>query len=215
MNLRIAVTVLVCALACETAPPPEEESLEEAPVDAAARLDRYTTVRLTTDTAALTDSERKMIPHLVRAAEAIDRTYWEQAYGDKEKLLSSLGTEAERRYAEINYGPWDRLDGDAPFLPGFGEKPKGARFYPLDATKEEIEAASETPEGQDLLSHYTVVERDAARKLRAVPYAVRWKAPFERAAALLGEEPLGTRDLAAVPVESGDVIEVLPPFAGG
>jgi molybdopterin converting factor small subunit len=32
---------------------------------------------------------------------------------------------------------------------------------------------------------------------------------------LLGEEPLGTRDLAAVSVESGDVIEVLPPFAGG
>lgn len=32
---------------------------------------------------------------------------------------------------------------------------------------------------------------------------------------LLGEEPLGKRDLAQVPVSSGDVIEVLPPFAGG
>ena len=32
---------------------------------------------------------------------------------------------------------------------------------------------------------------------------------------LLGESPLGTRDLARVEVSSGDVIEVLPPFAGG
>jgi hypothetical protein len=32
---------------------------------------------------------------------------------------------------------------------------------------------------------------------------------------LLGEEPLGTRDPATVRVGPGDVIEVLPPFAGG
>jgi hypothetical protein len=78
-------------------------------------------VRLSTDVEALTDSERKMIPHLVRAAEAMDRTYWEQAYGDKEKLLSSLESEAARRYAEINYGPWDRLDDNEPFVEGFEE----------------------------------------------------------------------------------------------
>lgn len=32
---------------------------------------------------------------------------------------------------------------------------------------------------------------------------------------LLGDTPLGTRDLASVPVDPGDVLEVLPPFAGG
>jgi molybdopterin converting factor small subunit len=32
---------------------------------------------------------------------------------------------------------------------------------------------------------------------------------------LLGEQPLGSQDLTAVAVASGDVIEVLPPFAGG
>jgi molybdopterin converting factor small subunit len=32
---------------------------------------------------------------------------------------------------------------------------------------------------------------------------------------LLGDQPLGGQDLAAVPVSDGDVIEVLPPFAGG
>ena len=32
---------------------------------------------------------------------------------------------------------------------------------------------------------------------------------------LLGETPLGGRDLSAVALEAGDVIEALPPFAGG
>ena len=44
-----------------------------------------------------------------------------------------------RRFAVINYGPWDRLDGDAPFLEGVGSKPKGANFYPADVTREELE----------------------------------------------------------------------------
>ncbi|MEJ7629412.1 MAG: MoaD/ThiS family protein [Nocardioidaceae bacterium] len=32
---------------------------------------------------------------------------------------------------------------------------------------------------------------------------------------LLGDTPLGSRDRATVPVGPGDVLEVLPPFAGG
>jgi molybdopterin converting factor small subunit len=32
---------------------------------------------------------------------------------------------------------------------------------------------------------------------------------------LLGDRPLGTSDLTTVRVHSGDVLEVLPPFAGG
>jgi molybdopterin converting factor small subunit len=32
---------------------------------------------------------------------------------------------------------------------------------------------------------------------------------------LLGDQPIGSRDPETVPVADGDVIEVLPPFAGG
>lgn len=32
---------------------------------------------------------------------------------------------------------------------------------------------------------------------------------------LLGAQPVGTRDPASVRLETGDVVEVLPPFAGG
>jgi len=32
---------------------------------------------------------------------------------------------------------------------------------------------------------------------------------------LVGDRPVGTRDHAGVQVEAGDVVELLPPFAGG
>jgi hypothetical protein len=196
MKLECWIIVLVSALACETAPPPDK-GREETPADAAARLRRYTTVRLSTDVEALTDSERRMIPHLIRAAESMDRAYWEQAYGDKEKLLSSLESEAARRYAEINYGPWDRLDDDEPFIEGFEEKPGGANFYPEDMTKEELEtAAAESDERSKALeSLYTMVRRDEGGDLQTIPYSVFFEESFGaaaeelRQAAELAEDP--------------------------
>jgi hypothetical protein len=154
-------------------------------------------VRLSTDVEALTDSERRMIPHLIRAAESMDRAYWEQAYGDKEKLLSSLESEAARRYAEINYGPWDRLDDDEPFVEGFEDKPEGANFYPEDMTKEELEtAAAESEErAKALESLYTMVRRDERGELQTIPYSVFFEESFGvaadelRQAAELAEEP--------------------------
>jgi len=196
MKLQISILVLVSAGACETAPP-REESREEEAVDVNARLGRYTTVRLATDVEALTDSERKMIPHLIRAAETMDATYWQQAYGDKEELLSSLETEAARRYAEINYGPWDRLGGDEPFVEGFEEKPEGANFYPEDMTREELEtAAAESEErAKTLKSLYTMVRRDELGDLTTIPYSVFFEEAFGaaanelRQAAALAEDP--------------------------
>ena len=46
---------------------------------------------------------------------------------------------ASKLYAEINYGPWDRIDGK-PFVEGYGAKPAGAGFYPADLTAAEFEA---------------------------------------------------------------------------
>jgi sulfur-carrier protein len=38
---------------------------------------------------------------------------------------------------------------------------------------------------------------------------------LEVSSLLLGDRPLGSQDLAEVPVRDGDIVEVLPPFAGG
>ncbi len=106
------------------------------------KLAQYTTVRLTADLEKLTERERRMIPLLIDAARHMDAIYWRQAYGNGDSLLQSLADRNVRRYAEINYGPWNRLDDSAPFVPGVGPKPKGAAFYPQDLTKEELEVGA-------------------------------------------------------------------------
>src|SRR5690554_1552580 len=67
-------------------------------------LDKYTTVRLTTDLGALSENERRMIPLLIDAAREMDAVYWVQSYGDRDSLLSAVVDPALRRFVEINYG---------------------------------------------------------------------------------------------------------------
>ncbi|MEM1180716.1 MAG: Zn-dependent hydrolase [Acidobacteriota bacterium] len=154
------------------------------------KIDQYTSFTLTTDTSVLTDAHKQMIPLLIEAADAMDRAFWKQAYGDKDALMASLGSDEERRYAEINYGPWDRLDANAPFVDGVGPKPAGANYYPQDATREELEAA-----GGQVMGQYTMVERSDSGDLRAIPYSEYFAEEYGlaseklRAAAALAEDP--------------------------
>jgi len=184
----------------------------DSPVE--KKLAQYTTVRLTADLAKLTENERKMIPLLIDAARYMDAIFWRQAYGNRDSLLQSLTDPATRRYAEINYGPWDRLDNNAPFIEGVGPKPAGSGFYPPDLKKEELEAAAkQSPkQARDLRSQYTVVRRDSAGGLTAVPYhrayadQVRPPVAKLREAARLADDPALRRylDLRATALETDD-----------
>ena len=144
------------------------------------KLAQYTTVRLTTDLDKLTGNERQMIPLLIDAARSMDAIYWRQSFGNRDSLLRSIEDASTRRYAEINYGPWDRLHGNAPFVEGAGPKPQGAGFYPSDMTKEELK-------GKALESQYTLVRRDSAGALIAVPYHEAYADQIAPAAAKLRE----------------------------
>jgi hypothetical protein len=147
----------------------------------ADRVAQYTPVRLTADLSRLSDHERRMLPLLIDAAAAIDTMYRQQYYPALDSLLSTLTDSATRRFVEINYGPWDRLDDDRPFIAGLGERPPGAALYPRDVTKEEVER---TP---GLLGEYTVVRRDSAGRLAAIPYHQAFQTPMTHAAARLRE----------------------------
>lgn len=192
-----ALAGLLVAGACSSAPAPAPSP---APATATAatgngvsdidrRLAKYTTVRLTTDFAALTPRERRMIPLLIDAAREMDGIFWQQAYGDRDALLRTIADPKVRRFAEINYGPWDRLDDNAPFVPGAGAKPDGSNLYPRDLTKAEFEraVAAGGARADSLRSLYTLVRRDAGGALVAVPYHVAFAAPTQRAAAKLRE----------------------------
>jgi len=155
---------------------PAGEPAVNQTADVQQRLDRYTSVRLTADVAALTDAERRMIPLLIEAAQAMDEAFWMQAYGDREALLAAIDDPATERLVAINYGPWDRLDGNRPFVAGVGPKPPGANFYPQDMSRDELDrAAAETPEREaELTGAYSVVRRGPEGELVGVPYSVEY-----------------------------------------
>lgn len=146
------------------------------------RLDIYHPVSLTADLSSLTDNQREMLGILIDASEIMDALFWQQAFdGDRQTFLSSIEDDKVRQFADINYGPWDRLNADKPFLAGFEEKFSGAEFYPKDMTKEEFDAA----DFADKDGLYSMVVRDASGALTSIPYSEYFKAPLTEAAALL------------------------------
>ena len=135
------------------------------------RPEIYAPFTLSSDLSELTDNQRAMLGLFIEAAEIMDELFWQQAYGDRESLLSGLSDPRTRRFAEINYGPWDRLAGNAPFVAGVGAKPPGAGFYPTDMDKAEFERA----ELEDKRSEYTLLKRVAAGALSVVRYSEEWQ----------------------------------------
>ena len=182
--------LLLSTVACAPAPDATQPPVAEAS-HVEQRLAIYTEVDLVPDLSVLDDAQREVLAILIEAAGATDEIYWQQTYGDKASLLAAVDDDATRRFIDINFGPWDRLDANAPFVDGVGPKPLGANFYPTDVTREEIEAAT----NDELRSLYTLVRRDEDGTLVAVPYheafadQVSFMAERLRAAAAISETP--------------------------
>lgn len=144
----------------------KEENSDATDPKIQEKVDAFAEFPLTTDLTGLSIAEKEMIPLLIQIAEIMDEIYWKEAYGDKNELLAKIDDPAAKKFAEINYGPWERLAENQAFIEGYGEKPLGAQFYPLDMTKEEFEAW----ENPDKSSLYTVIRRDKDGNLQAIPY---------------------------------------------
>jgi hypothetical protein len=171
----IAISAFLLTLRCAQQTPSASPERNDPPMPKPTT--KYAEVTLTADLAPLTDKERQMIPLLIDACREMDAIFWMEAYGDRDALLASIQDAELRRFAEINYGPWDRLKGNEPL-------PAGAQSYPADMTKDELEkAAAENAElGTALKGQYTVVRRDAQGKLHAVPYHEAFAPQVGRAA---------------------------------
>ncbi|WP_442589576.1 dipeptidyl-peptidase 3 family protein [Pedobacter sp. AW31-3R] len=150
------------------------------------RLDIYKTVRLTTNLNALTPSDRKVLPLLIKAAQIMDELFWKQTYPQRDSLLAKVKDENTKAFIKINYGPWDRLNGDKSFIAGIGAKPDGAAFYPAGMSKEELEKSTL----KDKFNPYTVIQRDTAGKLISVPYNVLYATDLQKASSLLKQAAL-------------------------
>jgi hypothetical protein len=146
-----------------------------------ASLAKYKEVTLTTDLGWLSSQEREIIGILIDVADIMDEVFWLETYGDKEELLAHIDNDYAKEFAKINYGPWDRLNNDTPFIPGIGAKLPGAQFYPSDMTKEEFESWSYPFK----TSLYNIIKRDAEGKLIAVPYSEAFRDQHSKASELM------------------------------
>lgn len=135
-------------------------------VDFDRLVDNYAVVTIPApDLTGITDNGKEVLKLYRMAADEVDKIYWQQNYGEKDAFLDSLESPSQRLYAEINYGPWDRIDGKS-FVNGYGDKPAGARFYPSDMTAEEFDSWDDLAKN----SPYTLARRTADGSLETVWY---------------------------------------------
>jgi hypothetical protein len=117
----------------------------------------------------------------------MDDLFWQQAFHqDKKTFLDSIKSPQAKAFAQINYGPWDRLNDNKPFLTNFDEKPLGAQFYPTDINKQIFEQAELT----DKQGLYSLIKRDDNGQLYSIAYSEIYSDELHRAAAILEEAAL-------------------------
>ncbi|MBA6253699.1 MULTISPECIES: dipeptidyl-peptidase 3 family protein [unclassified Colwellia] len=185
MRLTKLATGLLLATSLLSACSENNKQPRSAPTllaEAKSRLDIYKPVTLSADLSHLSENQKKMIVLLIEASDIIDELFWQQAFGeDKASFLASIDDEKVREFARINYGPWDRLDGDKPFLSGYQAKAAGAEFYPNDLTKAEFEQA----DFADKSGLYSVVKRTSDGQLTSVAFSELYSDSINRIAAIL------------------------------
>lgn len=148
-----------------------------------AKVEQYAVFDLKTDISHLSDNQKKMLKILFQVADIMEDLFWQDAFGDKDELMAKIDDPYTKTFAEINYGPWDRLTGDQPFVEGYGTKPPGANYYPSDITKEEFEAWDNPNKD----SWYSMVRRDDDGNLINIPYHEYFADQIDKAASLLNE----------------------------
>ncbi len=153
------------------------------------RLSIYERVKLSTNINQLSTKDRQILPLLIQAAGIIDGLFWQQAYPQRDSLKNVIKDENTKAFIDINYGPWDRLNNDKPFVDGVGPRPLGGTFYPADMTKETLEKS----DLKDKFGLYSVIKSESG-KLVSVPYHILYASELQKASNLLKEAALITDD---------------------
>lgn len=147
------------------------------------KVNEFVLVELTSDISHMTKNQKLMLGKLFDVAEIMDELFWIEACPDHELMLDNISDPAQRDFFMLNYGPWERLNGDLPFLPGIGMKPAGSGFYPADMTIQEFETL-EDPFKESL---YTLIRRKNNGSLEVIPYHQAFSEQVNQAATLLRE----------------------------
>ena len=155
------------------------------------RLAKFSLTNIDFDEKLIKPVERKVLVKLVAAAQILDDIYLDQVSPKnralRQKLKDQQAPQSVLDYFDVMYGPWDRLEGDEPFV-GNAHKPKGAGFYPEDLTKAEIEAwiKAHPKTAKDFRGYFSVIQRKG-KELVSVPFSEAYGLRLKKAADLLKE----------------------------
>lgn len=180
-KIALLFTFLIVITSCKNEEKQVEEVKEQEMTAMQKNLSKYVSVKLTSDLSSLSENQIKMLPLLIKAADKMNDLFWYDAFGKKDSLLNAITDADTKKYVEINYGPWDRLNGNKSFINGIDEKPKGANYYPKDISKEEFEAS----QAENIGSLYTFVRRNENGELYAIPYHKQFQAELKEVSDLL------------------------------
>ncbi len=152
---------------------------QESPLK--AKVEEYARVELKSDLVNnLNDKEKELVRIFFQVGEITDNLFWKQTFGDKSQLDTITDSYA-KEFAMIQYGAWDRLDNNKPFLAGYGEKPAVCNYYPHDITAEEFDAFKDANKN----SWYTVIRRNEDGSLKSVWYHEAYAEEIGRICTLL------------------------------
>ncbi len=169
--------------------------------------ERFAPTELRVDLSKLSPGDRKALVKLIEASRVLDDIFLKQLWSGNQALDAKLRRDttplgkARLHYFWINKGPWSDLDEHAAFLPDVpAKKLPGANFYPEDMTRAEFENWAKTlskNEREQAEGFFTVIRRDAGKRLKVVPYSEEYKKDLAKAARLL-EEAAGLTDNATL-----------------
>ncbi len=151
------------------------------------RLAVYAPVKITVPWDLLDKNEIAALENLYRAGVVMDELFLRQVWkGNVElrKALNSRDKMKELKFFNINFGPWDRINENEPFI-GKILKPDGAEFYPTDMTKQEFEdwIAAHPADREAFEGTFTVIRRgEKPGQLVAIPYSTEHKKLLDEAA---------------------------------
>jgi len=145
------------------------------------KANEFAQVDLTADISHLSDNQIELLGLLFQVADIMEEIYWAQVFPDRDDAMNAMMNKDVVHFFMINYGPWERLNGNLPYLSGFGPKPAGSGFYPADMTREEFELLDDPSK----TSLYTLVTRNQEGNLVVVPYHEAYATQVEKAAELL------------------------------
>lgn len=176
LMISLMALSMLAAVGCKHNKTEEKSEIQQ-------KVDEYAEFTLKTDLSVLSENEKQLLPIFIQIADIMDELYWEQYFGaENRKNLDTITDPAVKEFALLQYGAWDRLGEEKPFIPGFGPRPAGCNFYPQDMTAEEYEALTDPAKS----SQYTVIRRDENGALKVVPYHVEYADRLAKVDSLMG-----------------------------